>query len=132
MGSQTTVQGYVNFGKWGTGSPYNGLYNITNDLGNSAMFQVYFKSDAPAAYNLYGNSLTFYSYGTTDPNIQNEGTTYTPTINMAITNGNIYNPYRILNINSATALGTGVVTISGANRTVTVNAGNRERRLRTR
>jgi autotransporter-associated beta strand protein len=113
IGSQTTVQGYVNFGKWINSTPYNGLYNTTNDLGNPAMYQVYFKSDAPAAYNLYGNALTFYDFSSTDPNIQNEGTTYTPTINMAITNANVNGTYNILNINLNSSPAQGPITFNG-------------------
>lgn len=85
-------QGYLNF----DGST---RLNNTNDFSaGSAGFQIYFKSTA-GAFNLYGNSITFYDYGSVDPNIQNEGTGNAQTINLPIVNGNNNGANGILNIN---------------------------------
>ena len=102
--SLPSAQNYLNFGKPYNNSLVSGLTNFNNGYG--AAWQIYFKSDAPAPYILWGSSLgsitpglAFYDFSGTDPNIQNEGTTYTPIINFAITNGNNNGTYRILNIN---------------------------------
>ncbi len=105
------AQNYLNF-DGGAAAPANGAYNVTNDNYNAA-FQIYFKSAIPAAYNLYGNPLTFYDSGGIDPNIQNEGTAYTPTINLAVTNGNNNGSYRILNINLNASPAQGPLTFNG-------------------
>ncbi len=106
-----SFQGYINFGKIYNNSTTIGLINTNNGYG--AGFQVYFKSDAPGAYSLYGNPISFYDYGTTDPNIQNEGTTYTPVINLAITNANLNGTYRVLNIDLNTSPAQGPITFNG-------------------
>jgi fibronectin-binding autotransporter adhesin len=111
-----SLQNYLNF-DGSAAAPANGLYNVTNDFANGAGFQIYFKNTIPAAYNLYGtgNGITFYDNGggANDPNIQNEGTTYTPTINFAITNGNNNGTYRILNINQNASPAQGPLTFNG-------------------
>ncbi|MEY4918773.1 MAG: hypothetical protein RL616_2686, partial [Verrucomicrobiota bacterium] len=92
-----SLQNYLNF----DGAAVGG-YTSTNDFAaGSGGFQIYFKSGA-SAYNLYGNSITFYNFnvsGTpTDPNIQNEGATV-QTINFPIVDGNSSGANGILNIN---------------------------------
>ncbi|MEI8290076.1 MAG: autotransporter-associated beta strand repeat-containing protein [Verrucomicrobiota bacterium] len=127
-----SLQNYLNFDGSAV-APANGLYNTTNNLtAGSGGFQIYFKSTAPA-YNLYGNSITFYDYnvgGTThtDPNIQNEGTANTQTINFPIVDGNVNGVNGILNINlnASTAQGPLVFngTITAADALVAVRALN--------
>ena len=107
-----SAQNYLNF-DGSAAAPANGLYNVTNDNYNAA-FQIYFKNTIPAAYNLYvTNPPTFYDISTIDPNIQNEGTTFTPTINFAITNGNLNGTFRILNINLNSSPAQGPLTFNG-------------------
>ncbi len=112
VGSSISPQNYLNF-DGSAAAPLNGLYNNTNDFSNAGGFQIYFKNTIPAAYNLYGNPITFYDNSTIDPNIQNEGTTYTPTINFAITNGNYNGTYRVLNINLNTSPAQGPLIFNG-------------------
>lgn len=112
LGSSISPQSYLYF-DGSAAAPANGLYNNTNDFNNAAGFQLYFKNTVPAAYNLYGNPISFYDISGTDPNIQNEGTTYTPTINFAVTNANNNGTFRILNINLNSSPAQGPLTFNG-------------------
>lgn len=102
------IQGYANF----DGST---RLNNTNDFSaGSGGFQIYFKNTA-GAFNLYGNAINFYDFSGTDPNIQNEGTANTQTINFPITNANTHvsGSVRILNINANASPAQGPITFNG-------------------
>ena len=117
-------------GNWGTGANWGGtapaslagylnfsgatrLTNTNNYTAGSGGYQIYFKNTAGGAFNLYGNTISFYDYSGSDPNIQNEGTTYAPTINFAITNGNLNGTFRILNVNLNTSPAQGPLIFNG-------------------
>ena len=85
-------QGYLNF----DGSTR--VNNTNNFSAGGPGFQFYFKSSA-STFNLYGNSVIFYDFGGANPNIQNEGTANTQTINFPIIDGNTSGANGILNIN---------------------------------
>ncbi|MFM2294894.1 MAG: hypothetical protein RLZZ350_1307, partial [Verrucomicrobiota bacterium] len=124
---------------WGgsgpSGTPYGFLnfdgstrVNNTNDFSAaSAGYQIYFKSTA-SAFNLYGNSITFYDFGGANPNIQNEGTANTQTINFPIIDGNTSGANGILNINVNTSTAQGPLvfnsTITAADTTIATRAIN--------
>lgn len=62
-----SLQNYLNF----DGAAVGG-YTSTNDFATgSGGFQIYFKSGA-SAYNLYGNSITFYDISSNDPKCLSE------------------------------------------------------------
>src|SRR4029077_7286183 len=63
--------------------------NSNNFTPASGGFQIYFKNTA-GAFALNGNSITFFDFGGTDPNIQNEGTTNTQTLTFNIIDGNTH------------------------------------------
>src|SRR5467141_3168752 len=78
-------------GNWGGTAPdspqaflnFNGstrTSNSNNFSAASAGFQIYFKNTA-SAFVLNGNNIAFFDFNSTDPNIQNEGTANTQTIN---------------------------------------------------
>ena len=105
-GPSGNPQGYLNF----DGST---RLNNTNDFAAaSAGFQFYFKSTA-GVFNLYGNSIKFYDFNSVDPNIQNEGTANTQTINFPFVNANTHGANGILNINLNAAPAQGPLTFNG-------------------
>src|ERR1035441_5121269 len=104
----SSPQGYLNFTNLTR-------LNNTNDFvfPNNAGFQIYFKSGA-GAFNLYGNSITFYDFTPSgDPNIQNEGVVTNQTINFPIANGNNAGTFHVLNINLNTGTSQGPLTFNG-------------------
>ncbi len=85
----------------------------TNDFASgSPGYQIYFKSGANA-FNLYGNSITFYDFSGGDPNIQNEGAFTNQTVNFPIVDGNANGAFGILNVNLNTATAQGPLTFNG-------------------
>lgn len=103
----TSPQGFLNF---------NGATRTsnTNDFSSGGSgYQFYFKSGA-SAFNLYGNLVVFYDFSSADPNIQNEGTSPTQTINFPIANGNNNGSFHVLNINVNAGTSQGPLTFNGA------------------
>jgi len=112
-----SFQNYINFAGSTRLSPNNTSY--------SGAFQIFFKSSA-GSFNLTGNELTFYDYGGTAPNIQNEGTNLqTLTLNVKHANSNAGT---VMNINGNASGGpltfAGTVTASGGSRILKIGAGN--------
>lgn len=88
--------------------------NTNNFAAGSAGYQIYFKAGAVSGpFNLYGNSIAFFDFGTVDPNIQNEGTVNTQTINFPIVNGNTHGANGILNINLNASPAQGPLVFNG-------------------
>ncbi|MDR3460669.1 MAG: YDG domain-containing protein [Verrucomicrobiae bacterium] len=122
-GGSSTSGNWTDTGNWGGASMapqafinFDGsarLSNTNNFSSGSAAHQIYFKSTG-GAFNLYGNGLTFYDFGGSDPNIQNEGTGNTQTINFPFANGNNNGTFHILNINVNTSPNQGPLTFNGA------------------
>ena len=116
-----TPQNFLNFNN------STRLTNTNNFAGGSAGFQIYFKSGA-GAFNLFGNSISFFDFSSVDPNIQNEGTVTTQTINFPIVNGNTHGVNGILNINLNASPAQGPLVFSGsisnADATIAVRALN--------
>ncbi len=103
-----SLQNYLNF----DGAAVGG-YTSTNDFAaGSGGFQIYFKTGA-SAYNLYGNSITFYNFGANDPNIQNEGAFTNQTIHFPIVDGNTSGANGVLNINLNSGTAQGPLTFNG-------------------
>ena len=105
----TSPQGFLNF---------NGAARTssTNDFSSAGPgYQIYFKNGA-SAFTLYGSLVVFYDFGggVNDPNIQNEGTSPTQTVNFPIANGNNNGTFHILNINVNTGTSQGPLTFNGA------------------
>jgi fibronectin-binding autotransporter adhesin len=86
--------------------------NSNNFAVGSAGFQIYFKNTA-STFTLNGNSINFFDFSATDPNIQNEGTVNTQTINFNIVDGNTHGANGILNINANTSPGQGPMVFNG-------------------
>src|SRR5258708_156943 len=114
------LQGFCNF----PGSTR--LNNTNNFTVGAGAHQMYFKSGA-GAFNLYGNSLTFFDFGGVDPNIQNDGTT-SQTMNIPFLNGNANGANGILNINLNTTTAQGPLvcnaTIGAADANIATTAMN--------
>src|SRR5258708_39872326 len=87
------------------------LNNTNNFTVGAGAHEMYFKSGA-GAFNLYGNSLTFFDFGGVDLNIQNEGTT-SQTMNIPFLNGNANGANGILNINLNTTTAQGPLVFNG-------------------
>jgi|GEM_PF-1123679 len=124
-GGSGTTGNWSDAANWGGSGPANpqGFLNFpgltrtssTNDFANgSPGFQIYFKTGANA-FTLYGNSIVFYDFGGTDPNLQNEGAFTNQTINFAVTNGNTHlsGGVGILNINLNAGTAQGPLTFNG-------------------
>ena len=125
-GGSGTSGNWNDAANWGGSLPANpqGYLNFTNNIrvnntnnfaAGSPGFQIYFKSGSGSGpFNLYGNSITFYNYGvSSDPNIQNEGTVNTQTINFPIVDGNTNGTYGILNVNLNASPGQGPLVFNG-------------------
>lgn len=112
----------ANWGGSGPANPqaflnFNGATRTSstnNFAGGSAGYQIYFKNGA-SAFTLYGNSIFFYDFGggANDPNIQNEGTSPTQTINLPVANGNNNGTFHVLNVNVNTGTSQGPLTFNG-------------------
>jgi hypothetical protein len=114
-GSSISVQSILNF----TNSTR--LNNTNNFTADSVGYQIYFKGGAgTGAFNLYGNSILFYDFSGTAPNIQNEGTT-SQTVTFPFKHGNT-NAGTVFKINGNSGTGGPIIfngDISGANGTGT-------------
>ena len=122
-GGSGTTGNWTDGANWGGTAPsdpqnflnFNGAVRTlsTNDFANgSPGQQLYFKSGANA-FTLYGNSITFYDFGSVDPNIQNEGAFTNQTVNFPIVNGNTHGVNGILNINLNTGTAQGPLIFNG-------------------
>ncbi len=106
--SSALPQGYLNF------TNTTRVNNTNNFAAGSAGFQIYFKAgSASGPFNLYGNPIKFVDFSSVDPNIQNEGTVNTQTINFGITNGNTHGVNGILNVNLNSSTAQGPLVFNG-------------------
>ena len=111
----------VNWGGTAPASPqaflnFNGstrLSSTNNFSAGAAGYQIYFKSGA-GAFNLYGNSISFFDFSSVDPNIQNEGSGTTQTVSLPIVNGNTHGANGILNINLNASPAQGPLVFNGS------------------
>ncbi len=122
-GGSGTTGNWSDGANWGGSGPanpqaflnFNGAARTTstNDFsGGGPGYQIYFKNGA-SAFNLFGNSIFFYDFGGADPNIQNEGTSPTQTINFPVANGNNNGVFHVLNLNVNTGTSQGPLTFNG-------------------